>query len=193
MDTAAFAAALSAHYRIERELGRGGFATVFLAHDLRHERPVALKVLHPEIAATLGTDRFKQEIHLAGRLQHPHILGVIDSGEAANQLWFTMPLIRGESLRQRLQRERSLPVDYAVGIAREVADALGYAHRQGVARRGCHPRRRAALRTASSAMRRSRRRIHVPRGLTYGLNDCERTFASRLESCGGIPLSPQSR
>src|SRR5262245_18174451 len=139
MDIAAFAAALSAHYRIERELGRGGFAKVFLAHDLRHDRPVALKVLHPEIAATLGTERFRQEIRLAARLQHQHILGVLDSGEAANQLWFAMPYIQGESLRQRLQRARSLPVEDAVSIARQAAEVLAYAQRQGVIHRDVKP------------------------------------------------------
>jgi eukaryotic-like serine/threonine-protein kinase len=135
----ALAVALSAHYRLERELGRGGFATVFLAQDLRHDRPVALKVLHPEIAATLGSERFKQEIRLAARLQHPHILGVFDSGEAGGHLWFTMPFVEGESLRQRLGRERQIGVDEAVRIAGEAADALDYAHRHGVVHRDIKP------------------------------------------------------
>ena len=130
---------LAAQYRIERELGRGGFATVFLAHDLRHDRPVALKVLHPEIAATLGHDRFKQEIRLAARLQHPHILGVFDSGDTKGQLWFTMPFIEGETLRDRLNRERQLPIDQAVELAREAAGALDYAHRHGVIHRDIKP------------------------------------------------------
>jgi len=99
------AAALADRYAIERELGRGGMATVFLAQDLKHDRPVALKVLHPEIAAGLGSERFLREIHLAARLQHPHILTVYDSGEAAGRLWFTMPYVEGESLRGRLARE----------------------------------------------------------------------------------------
>src|SRR5215204_5440584 len=90
--------ALADRYAIERELGRGGMATVFLAHDLRHDRPVALKVLHPHLAAALGPERFQREIRFAARLQHPHILPVHDSGEAAGQLWFTMPFIEGESL-----------------------------------------------------------------------------------------------
>ena len=104
-------------------------ATVYLAQDLRHDRPVALKVLHPELAATLGAERFLREIRLAARLQHPHILTVLDSGEAAGQLWFTMPFVEGESLRDRLRREKQLPVDDALRIAREAARALDYAHR----------------------------------------------------------------
>ena len=138
-DFAAFADQLAAQYRIERELGRGGFATVFLAHDLRHDRPVALKVLHPEIASTLGTDRFKQEVRLAARLQHPHIVGVLDSGETDHRLWFTMPFVEGESLRHRLNRERQLPVDGAIRLTREVADALDFAHRHGVIHRDVKP------------------------------------------------------
>ena len=96
---------LADRYRLERELGRGGMATVFLAHDLRHDRPVALKVLHPDLAATLGPERFQREIRTTARLQHPHILPVLDSGEAAGQLWYTMPYVEGESLRDRLRRE----------------------------------------------------------------------------------------
>ena len=114
-------------------------ATVFLAHDLRHDRPVALKVLHPDLAATLGTERFEREIRLAARLQHPHILTVHDSGEAAGQLWFTMPFVEGESLRDRLRREKQLPVDAALRIAAEAARALEYAHRHGVVHRDIKP------------------------------------------------------
>src|SRR4026207_790785 len=95
------AAALTDRFRVERELGRGGMATVYLAHDLRHDRPVALKVLRPELAATLGPERFLLEIRTAARLTHPHILPVHDSGEAAGRLWYTMPYVEGESLRQR--------------------------------------------------------------------------------------------
>ena len=131
--------ALLDRYRIERELGRGGFAVVYLARDLRHDRPVALKVLHAEIAASLGAERFEREIKLAARLQHPHILGVFDSGDAGGRLWFTMPFIEGESLRDKLKREGQLPIADAVGIAREVADALDYAHRQGVIHRDIKP------------------------------------------------------
>jgi serine/threonine protein kinase len=98
--------ALADRYALERELGRGGMAVVYLAHDVRHDRPVAFKVLLPELAASLGPERFQREIHLAARLQHPHILTVLDSGEAAGRLWFTMPFVEGESLRDRLRRER---------------------------------------------------------------------------------------
>ncbi len=136
---AALAAALSDRYILERELGRGGMATVFLARDLKHGRPVALKVLHPELAASLGPERFQREIRFAAQLQHPHILTVLDSGETAGQLWFTMPFVEGESLRERLRRERQLPVDDAVGIAREVARALDYAHQHGVVHRDIKP------------------------------------------------------
>ena len=131
--------ALREHYRLNRELGRGGFATVYLAHDLRHDRPVALKVLHDEIAASLGADRFEREIRFAARLQHPHILGVFDSGALDGRLWFTMPFVEGESLREKLKREGQLPVGDAVGIAREVADALHYAHQHGVMHRDIKP------------------------------------------------------
>src|SRR5215204_4873143 len=114
-------------------------ATVFLAQDLRHDRPVALKVLHPELAATLGPERFQREIKLAARLQHPHILTVHDSGEAAGQLWYTMPFVRGESLRDRLRREGQLPIEVAIELARQVALALDYAHREGVVHRDLKP------------------------------------------------------
>ena len=130
---------LADRYRVERELGRGGMATVFLAQDLRHDRPVALKVLHPDLARTLGPERFQREIRLAARLQHPHILSVHDSGETAGQLWFTMPFVEGESLRQRLLREKQLPVEEALRIATEAARALDYAHRQGVIHRDIKP------------------------------------------------------
>jgi TolB-like protein/Flp pilus assembly protein TadD len=133
------AEALRDRYVLERELGRGGMATVFLAHDLKHDRSVALKVLHPELAATLGTDRFRREIHLAARLQHPHILTVLDSGEAGGQLWFTMPFIEGESLRTRLIRERQLSLEDALRITREAALALHYAHEHGVIHRDIKP------------------------------------------------------
>jgi TolB-like protein len=130
---------LTSQYTLERELGRGGMATVWLAQDLKHGRPVALKVLHPELAASLGPERFLREIHFAARLQHPHILTVLDSGQAAGQLWFTMPYVEGESLRDRLRRERQLPLDDAMQIAREAARALEYAHQHGVIHRDIKP------------------------------------------------------
>lgn len=131
--------ALDSAYTLGRELGRGGMATVYLAQDVKHDRKVALKVMHPELAATLGPERFQREIRTTARLQHPNILTVLDSGEAAGQLWYTMPLVEGESLRSRLQRERQLSVDDALQITREVADALGYAHTQGVVHRDIKP------------------------------------------------------
>ncbi len=131
--------ALHDRYHLKRELGRGGMATVYLARDLRHDRLVALKVLHPELAATLGPERFQREIRLAARLQHPHILTVHDSGETAGQLWFTMPLVEGESLRDRLRRETQLPVEDALRIATDAARALQYAHDHGVVHRDIKP------------------------------------------------------
>ena len=142
---AALEAALAGRYALERELGRGGMATVYLARDLRHDRPVALKVLHPELAATMGPERFQREIRLAARLQHPHILSVHDSGEmpgdasTAPILWFAMPFVEGESLRDRLAREQQLPLEDAIQIAREAADALEYAHQHGVIHRDIKP------------------------------------------------------
>jgi serine/threonine-protein kinase len=140
-DTAAdrLQAALADRYRIERELGRGGMATVYLAHDLKHDRLVALKVLHPELAAMLGPDRFLREIRTTARLDHPHILPVFDSGDAGGLLWYTMPYVEGESLRDRLRREVQLPIEEAVRIAREVAEALDYAHRHGIVHRDIKP------------------------------------------------------
>jgi len=131
--------ALADRYSIERELGRGGMATVYLARDVRHDRPVALKLLHAELAATLGPERFQREIRMAARLQHPHILTVHDSGDAGGQLWFTMPFVEGESLRDRLRRERQLPINDAVRIAREAASALDYAHRHDIIHRDVKP------------------------------------------------------
>jgi serine/threonine-protein kinase len=135
----ALANALRDRYRLERELGRGGMATVYLAQDLKHDRPVALKVLHPQLAATLGPDRFSREIRIAARLQHPHILPLYDSGEGAGQLWYTMPYVDGESLRDRLRREIQLPLDVALAIARQIAGALDYAHQRGVVHRDIKP------------------------------------------------------
>ena len=130
---------LADRYQIERELGHGGMATVFLAHDLKHDRPVALKVLHPDLARVMGPERFLREIRISSRLQHPHILSVYDSGDADGQFWFTMPYVEGETLRTRLRREKQLPVADALRITREVADALHYAHEHGVIHRDIKP------------------------------------------------------
>ena len=132
-------AALADRYRLDRELGAGGMATVYLAHDLKHERDVAIKVLHPDLGAALGGERFLSEIRTTARLQHPHILPLLDSGEADGLLYYVMPLVTGETLRARLERERQLPIADAVRIAREVASALDYAHRQNVIHRDIKP------------------------------------------------------
>jgi len=132
-------AALSDRYRIEREIGAGGMATVYLAEDIRHERRVAIKVLHPELAAVIGAERFLAEIRLTAGLQHPHILPLFDSGSADGLLYFVMPFIEGETLRVRLDREQQLPVADAVRIASEVADALEYAHQRNIVHRDIKP------------------------------------------------------
>ena len=136
--------ALATSYTLQGELGRGGMGTVYLAQDLRHDRPVALKLLHPDLAASIGADRFLREIKLAARLQHPHIVSLFDSGIARGVggvefLWFTMPYVAGKSLRQRLTSERQLPLDDAIKIAIQVADALSYAHAQGIVHRDIKP------------------------------------------------------
>jgi Tol biopolymer transport system component len=131
--------ALADRYRIERELGAGGMATVYLAHDLRHERKVAIKVLRPELAAVIGAERFVREIRTIAALQHPHILGLIDSGEVEGTAYYVMPFVEGESLRDRLVREKQLPIADAVRTATEVASALDYAHRHGVIHRDIKP------------------------------------------------------
>ncbi len=131
--------ALGAPYRIERELGQGGMATVFLAEDLKHQRRVAVKVLRPELAAALGADRFTREIRIAAQLQHPHILPLLDSGEAGGFLYYVMPYVDGQSLRDRLTRQGELPVQEAVRLLVEVTDALAFAHAQGVVHRDIKP------------------------------------------------------
>src|SRR5260221_2489495 len=132
-------AALADRYRIEREIGAGGMATVYLAEDLKHQRRVAIKVLRPELAAVIGAERFLSEIKTTANLQHPHILPLFDSGAADSFLFYVMPYVEGESLRDRLTREKQLPIDDAVRIASEVASALDYAHRHGVIHRDIKP------------------------------------------------------
>ncbi len=132
-------AALADRYRVERELGAGGMATVYLAHDLRHDREVALKVLQPDLAESLGRDRFTREIHLAARLTHPHILPLYDSGAVGGFLFFVMPVMQGQTLRERLMQEGPLPVEASIRIAEEIADALDYAHRHDVVHRDIKP------------------------------------------------------
>jgi eukaryotic-like serine/threonine-protein kinase len=132
-------AALADRYRLERELGQGGMATVYLAHDLRHDRQVAIKVLRPELAAVLGAERFVVEIKTTAALQHPHILPLFDSGSADGFLYYVMPYVEGETLRTRLDREKQLGIEEAVKITTEVADALDYAHRHGVIHRDIKP------------------------------------------------------
>ncbi|HEX5004734.1 MAG TPA: protein kinase [Gemmatimonadales bacterium] len=131
--------ALSTRYRLERELGQGGMATVYLAEDLKHHRRVAIKVLRPELAATLGPDRFAREIEVAARLQHPHILGVLDSGDDAGFFYYVMPYVEGESLRDRLARAGELPVPEAVRLLAEIAEALAVAHKTGIVHRDIKP------------------------------------------------------
>jgi serine/threonine-protein kinase len=134
-----FRAALAGRYLVERELGRGGMATVYLARDLRHRRPVAIKVLAPDLSQSLGAERFLREIEVAANLQHPHLVPLFDSGEAAGLLYYVMPYVEGESLRARLTREGQLAVEAAVALTREVAGALDYAHEHGVVHRDIKP------------------------------------------------------
>ncbi|HEX6315290.1 MAG TPA: protein kinase [Gemmatimonadaceae bacterium] len=138
-DLSQIAEALADRYRIERELGRGGMASVYLADDLRHGRRVAIKVLDPELSATVGAERFQREIAIAARLQHPNILAVFDSGDANGLLWYAMPYVDGPSLRSRLTQEGELPIDVALRLTREVASALDHAHRQGIVHRDIKP------------------------------------------------------
>ncbi|HXI19576.1 MAG TPA: serine/threonine-protein kinase, partial [Gemmatimonadales bacterium] len=132
-------AALGDQYSITREVGSGGMATVYPARDLKHDRQVALKVLRPELAAALGGDRFPREIRIVAKFQHPHILSLYDSGETQGFLYYVMPFVEGESLADRLARDRQLPIPDAVRILREVADALAYAHARGVVHRDIKP------------------------------------------------------
>ena len=131
--------ALSDRYRVERLIGVGGMATVYLARDLRHDRNVALKLLKPELGAVLGVERFLSEIRVTANLQHPHLLPLFDSGEAEGMLYYVMPFVEGESLRGRLDREKQLPVNEAIRVTVAVAGALDYAHRHNVVHRDLKP------------------------------------------------------
>src|SRR5213595_787746 len=135
----ALSAALGDRYRIERVLGRGGMATVYVAEDLRHRRQVAIKVLRPDVAAAIGAERFLREIAIAARLTHPHVLPLIDSGQADGSLYYVMPYVRGETLRERLVREQRFALKDALRIAREVGAGLDYAHREGFVHRDVKP------------------------------------------------------
>ncbi len=130
---------LSERYAIQRELGAGGMAVVYLAHDRKLDREVALKVLRPELGAVLGAERFLAEIKISARLDHPHILTLIDSGDADGMLYYVLPYVRGETLREKLKREHQLGLDEALAITKQVASALDYAHRQGLVHRDIKP------------------------------------------------------
>src|SRR6058998_792809 len=130
---------LVGRYAIDREIGAGGMATVYLARDLKHDRPVALKVLNPELGALLGVERFLSEIKVTANLQHPNLLPLFDSGESAGLLYYVMPYVEGESLRSRLDRERQLPIDEALRISIGIANALEYAHAHAVIHRDLKP------------------------------------------------------
>ena len=138
-DAQRLGAALANRYRIERQIGQGGMATVYLAHDIRHDRDVAIKVLHEDLGATLGPERFLAEIKTTAKLQHPHILPLLDSGEASGLLFYVMPFVAGETLRERLTRDTQLSIEDALRIARQVADALGAAHALGIIHRDIKP------------------------------------------------------
>ncbi len=131
--------ALADRYAIEREIGAGGMATVYLAEDLKHHRKVAVKVLRPELAAALGADRFHREIEIAANLNHPHVLPLLDSGDADGFLYYVMPFVEGQSLRDKLAHEGELPIAEAVRILRDVVDALDHAHKHGVVHRDIKP------------------------------------------------------
>ena len=135
----AFRSELAEKYRLERELGQGGMAIVYLAHDLVNDRLVALKVLNPELAATLGAERFLREIEVGRTLQHPNIVGVLDSGEANGRLFYTMPFVEGASLRDKLDREKQLSIDEAIDLTKQIAEALAYAHSKNVIHRDIKP------------------------------------------------------
>ncbi len=173
------ASALADRYRIERELGAGGMATVYLAQDLKHDRPVALKVLRQELAAAMGAERFHREIQIAARLQHPHVLPLLDSGEAGGLLYYAMPFVEGQSLRERLAREGALPVGDAVRILRDVVDALTEAHAHGVVHRDIKP---------ENIMLRGRHALVADFGVAKAVS--EATGRQTLTTAGGARGTP---
>ena len=177
-DDRAFIDELRALYVVEREIGRGGMATVYLAHEVHHRRPVALKVLRGERTAELAPERFLREIETAARLQHPHIMPVFDSGESAGRLWFTMPYVDGESLRERLSRTPPLSVADAVRIAREAAQALEYAHRQGVIHRDIKPENILLTRDGSTLV------------ADFGIARSAGSGSDRITSAGAVMGTP---
>ncbi len=170
---------LADRYRIDGELGRGGMATVYLAHDVKHQRSVALKVLLPELASVVGSERFLREIEIAARLRHPHILPLLDSGSVDGLLYYVMPLVEGESLRGRLNREKQLPLDEALGITNEVIDALSYSHVHGVIHRDIKP---------SNVMLDSGHATVTDFGIALVVQDVS---TERLTASGLSPGSPQ--
>jgi serine/threonine-protein kinase len=166
-DTRRLTVALADRYRIERELGAGGMATVYLAQDLKHDRKVAIKVLRPELAAVIGAERFLSEIKTTANLQHPHIVPLHDSGQADSFLFYVMPFVQGESLRDRLHREKQLPVSDAARIATEVAGALDYAHVRASST-GTSSRRTSCYTTAARWWATSKSAPHSKRGEECG-------------------------
>jgi tetratricopeptide (TPR) repeat protein len=188
--------ALRGRYTVGREVGRGGMAIVYLAHDLRLERDVALKVLRPELAVTLGPDRFLQEIRLAAGLAHPHILPLHDSGEADGCLYYVMPFCTGESLRDRLEREQTLPMAEALRFAREVADALDYAHRAGVVHRDIKPEnillQDGHAVVADFGIARAISAAGAPRLTTVGMAVGTREYMSPEQAAGSMPVDGRS-
>jgi serine/threonine-protein kinase len=172
-------AALAGRYRVERELGHGGMATVYLAEDLRHRRRVAVKVLRPELAATMGAERFEREIQIAAGLQHPHILAVLDSGEAEGFLYYVMPFVDGESLRQRLDRGRELPGKDALRMLAEQVVALAAAHASGLVHRDIKP---------DNVMLAGRHALVMDFGVAKAVSDA--TGATRLTTAGVVLGTP---
>ena len=178
------ASALADKYRVESELGLGGMAVVYLAHDLRHDRKVALKVLHADLGAAIGAERFRREIHVLSRLSHPHILPLYDYGEVDGQLYYVMPYVAGESLAARMRRERQLPVDEAINITCQVAAALDYAHRQGFVHRDIKP---------DNILLEEGQAILADFGIAYGITQSDQQKLTKTGVTIGTPayMSPE--